>query len=137
MSGPSGPPLADEHAVPEDPPGPPRKPVPARDALREIREPREVPDDGFYPGGPQDGAGQETLARLLTYYPFTRFFCSLAHRQYPSSHRPETRVARMRAHHPHFYGLCVAADFVLVLLSAILLLGAAAIAIYKTLWLGT
>jgi hypothetical protein len=77
--------------------------------------------------------GTGTLSGFLTYYPFLRLFCAVAHRQFPSSHRPETRVARLREHHPKFYGFCIVMDLVVVLICTTILLTAATIALYKTL----
>lgn len=70
-----------------------------------------------------------TPSGLLTYYPFLRLFAAVAHRQFPSSLRPETRVARLRENHPRFYGICVLMDFLVVLVCAVLILATPVIAL--------
>lgn len=119
--------------TPEDddtPAEPPKAPVPASEARRGVLEPVELPDSLTGIDG-EPGAG--TLSGFLTYYPFLRLFCAVAHKQFPSSHRPETRVARLREHHPKFYGLCIVMDVLVVLICTSILLAAATTALYKTL----
>lgn len=86
-----------------------------------------------------DGAdvdlGHKTLSSLARLRLFTAFFCWLADKQYPASHRPETRVSTHRKNSPRLYWLCVTLDvFVLVCVVAIAL-AAAARAVYKSIWL--
>lgn len=66
-----------------------------------------------------------------------RLFCWVAHRQYPASHQPETRVLRMRTEHRFFYVACLALDSLFVIVASVVLLTAATVALYKTIWLGT
>lgn len=119
--------VPDEDAEPAEPP---KAPVPATEARKQIEEPKELADAPAALGGEP---GSATLSGFLTFYPFTRLFCAVAHKQFPSSHRPETRVARLREHHPRFYGLCIALDVIVVLVCTSILLAAAAVALYKTL----
>jgi hypothetical protein len=114
----------------EQPTEPPKAPVPATEARKQVTAPQELVDNPNVFGGEP---GAATLSGFLTFYPFTRLFCAIAHRQFPSSHRPETRVARLREHHPKFYGLCIAMDVLVVFACTVILLGAASVALYKTL----
>lgn len=88
-----------------------------------------VREDFRVTGAPESGS----LTRLLTFYPFLRLFAAVAHRQFPSSLRPETRVARLRANHPRFYGLCVLMDFLVVLIGAALVLATPVVALSNVL----
>jgi hypothetical protein len=106
---------------------------PRGEALEMVKgEPREVtPSPGDFLG-PEGDLGPRTLTGLLRVHPLMSFFCWLADRQYPDSHRADTRVARLRERDRAFYWVCVTVDTVLVILAALGLLAAAAYAVYKT-----
>lgn len=118
-------------AAPDDEtPDPPKVPVRASEARKGVQQPVELADS---PSGIDGEPGAGTLSGFLTYYPFLRLFCAVAHKQFPGSHRPETRVARLREHHPKFYGFCIVMDLFVVLICTAILLVAATVALYKTL----
>ena len=109
--------------------------TPRAQALQYVKERREVTGDDVVGGdGVSGDLGGRTLSNLLKVHPFTSFFCWLAHRQYPASHRPETRVARLRENSPRFYWVCVALDVLVGLVAVLILIVAAAAVLYKTIW---
>ena len=87
------------------------------------------------PSGAAGDLGGATLTRFLTYHPFMAFFCWLANQQFPSSHRPETWASRLRENSPRLYWVCVTLDIILTLLVSLILIGAGALIVYKSVWL--
>jgi hypothetical protein len=122
-----------EDLTDDQPAAPSKQPVPANEARRNISEPSELDDDLIDPKGQPDAS---TLAKLLTFHPFMRFFCFLADRQSPGSHLPQTRVRRLREEDKKLYWACVIGDFVVTAASAVVIIAAAAVVLYKTVWLG-
>ena len=101
------------------------------DALRNVEgEPEDArAGDG---GGLGYGVGERTLTHLMRLHPFLTFFCWVADRQFPASHRADTRVARLRERDRRFYWTCVTLDVVVTFLAVTILIAAAAWALYKT-----
>jgi hypothetical protein len=123
----------DEQSVP--PPAAPPALTPRAQAMRNVKDAKELTGDVVSGDGPYGDLGGRTLSNLLKIHVFMSFFCWLADRQNPAGHRPETRVARLREDSPTFYWICVTLDMVVgVIAVAILVLAAAAI-LYKTIWL--
>jgi hypothetical protein len=127
---------SDEERSESDKPLPARHLVPAERAIEGVSQPEE--DMGGNPDllTPSGEVTASTVSRFMTFYPFTRFFCWVAYKQFPSSIPPETRVHRLRQQHRFFYTSCLLFDFLFVLLATLLLLLAAAVVLYKTIWLG-
>jgi hypothetical protein len=108
------------------------------EALRNVRGAnKEVTSSGPDPGseGPGGDFGERTLSHLLRFHPLMSYFCWLADRQFPASHRSTTRVSRLRERNPRFYWVCVIVDTLFVILATIGLFVAAGAALYKTIWL--
>jgi hypothetical protein len=111
--------------------------APRRQALENVKDPKELTGEVVGGDGASGDLGSRTLSNLLRFHPFISFFCWLAHHQYPASHRPETRVSRLREDSPKFYWVCVVLDVMVVLCAVVGLLAAAGAVLYKTIWLPT
>ena len=98
---------------------------PASEARRNVEgEPERVTSgDGVNFGY---GVGERTLTYLMWLHPFMTYFCWVADRQFPASHRPDTRVDRLRERDPRFYWTCVTLDTVVTVLAVGVLIAAAA-----------
>lgn len=103
------------------------------EALRNVKgEAREVTATSTDVLGSDHALGGRTLVGLLRLHPLMSFFCWVADRQYPESHRAATRVARLREKDRRFYWVCVTVDTILTTLAALGLFVAAGAALYKT-----
>ncbi|PBC54893.1 hypothetical protein [Rhodococcus sp. ACPA1] len=92
--------------------------------------PRTADVDGDL--APNLDAGSMALSAFMKFHPFMGFFCWIAHAQFPSHHRPETRVSKLRADSKWFYWTCVTFDMVVTIIAVVGLLIVAGTVAYKS-----
>jgi hypothetical protein len=111
--------------------------VQAAKARSNVAEAKEQLGEGALADVTTPGGAEQTLRHFITFRPFMRFFCWLADRQFPASHRPETRVSRLRKESKRLYWTCLTLDMLVTAVAVLLLLAVALAILYKTVWLGT
>jgi hypothetical protein len=79
--------------------------------------------------------GEPTLSAFLWTHPALSLFDHVAWRNYGESRSRHERFAMLRRRTPRYYTFCLIVDTTLTVVSALLLLAAGALVLYKTVWL--
>lgn len=87
-------------------------------------------DDPATPPAELDGHSI-ALSAFLKFHPFMAFFCWIAHVQFPSNHKAETRVSKLREQSKKFYWVCVTLDVLVTFVAVAGLIAIAAAVAYK------
>jgi hypothetical protein len=113
----------DEDSVPPQEVEQPKKP-PKKDPVESTSD---------FEGPNFDAGNGAQLVSLMKFHPFIALFVHLAKSRYPIKKSDKSRVEQLKAEHPSFYSWCVACDFLLTLIFALLLVAVVAVTAWKTL----